>query len=87
MASYELVVLLPNQEEAGKIKQIIDENDGKIVKEDFFGEKKLAYQIKKYSQAFYYSYLFSLPEKRSTAKLRKSLNFNDKIIRYLLLVK
>jgi small subunit ribosomal protein S6 len=87
MVSYELVVLLPSKEEEEKIKKTITGNKGKIINEDFLGEKSLAYPIKKYSQALYYSYTFSIEENKNVLNLRKELNFNDKIIRYLLLVK
>jgi ribosomal protein S6 len=86
MASYELVVLLPSKEEEEKIKKTITDNKGKIIKEEFLSEKSLAYPIKKHNQALYYSYTFSLEEKKNVLNLRKELNFNDKIIRYLLLV-
>jgi small subunit ribosomal protein S6 len=87
MVDYELVVLLPTEEEGEKVKAIIKENQGKIEKEERLGEKKLAYKIKKFRQAFYYLYHLTFTDKKNVIKLQKSLNFNENIIRYLLLVK
>jgi ribosomal protein S6 len=87
MTSYELVVLLPNKELEGEIKKIILDNKGEITGENFMGERKLAYPIKRHNQALFYHYTFSLAEKSDALNLRKELNFNSKVIRYLLLVR
>lgn len=86
MNTYELVLLLRNKEEINQIKDFFNQNKITINKEDEWGEKSLAYKIKSFKKAFYY--LFDLStEKKNILKLRKWLNYNEKIIRYLLLVK
>jgi len=87
MRNYELVVLLEKQEDTDQIKKIINKIKGKIEKEEFLGKKPLAYPIKKRREAFFYLYQLSLPASQVTVELRKYLNFEEKLLRYLLLVK
>ena len=86
MFQYELTVLLPTKEELSAVKKIIADNEGIIKEEKSWGERKLAYKIKKFTTAYYYLLQFTLREKKTLSKLKKQLNFNENIIRYLLLV-
>lgn len=86
MNTYELVLLLRNKEEINQIKDFFTQNKITINKEDQWGEKSLAYKIKSFKKAFYY--LFDLStDKKNILNLKKWLNYNEKIIRNLLLVK
>jgi len=92
MRNYELMILLdPNlQEEESsalleKIKQTITANQGKIIKVNQWGKRKLAYQIDKYQEAVYTIIDFEL-EPESIANIEKSIKFEEKIIRYLLVL-
>lgn len=87
MFPYELTILLPTKEELSTVKKIIADNGGIIKEEKSWGERKLAYKIKKFISAYYYHLEFNLKEKKVLSKLKKQLNFNENIIRYLLLVK
>lgn len=87
MFQYELTVLLPTKEELSAVKKIITDSGGIIKEEKNWGERKLAYKIKKFTTAYYYLLQFMIKEKKTLLKLKKQLNFNENIIRYLLLVK
>jgi len=83
---YELTFLLNDEEELKNIKSLIESLGGKIVSEEKWGRKTLFYQIKKNTSANFYNYIIEM-EKKNLQELRKKLNFNEKLIRYLLLQK
>ncbi|MBQ2660426.1 30S ribosomal protein S6 [Candidatus Saccharibacteria bacterium] len=89
MKQYELTVLIhPDLEmniepATAKIKGLIEENGGKIVKEANEGKKKLAYSIAGQDFAVYYYYELELPA-QAPAKISSVLNITDEVIRYLL---
>ncbi|MFN4212823.1 MAG: 30S ribosomal protein S6 [Microgenomates group bacterium] len=85
MKKYELTFLLKKSEDAQKIKQLLTLEEGKLLKEEKWGEKTLAYQIKKNRTAFFYNWLIEIPQNK-IGSFRKKLNFEEKILRYLLLV-
>ncbi len=85
MTTYELVFLLNEEADISSVKQLIESLSGKLVKEEAWGKKTLAYIIKKVRSAFFFDWMFEIDAKQ-TAELRKKLNFNEKILRYLLLV-
>lgn len=83
--NYELTFLLKEEAELKNIKELV-ELFGKIIKEEKWGEKILAFPIKKNHRAYYYNFDLELPSEKAT-ELRKKLNFNEKLLRYLLLIK
>lgn len=66
-----------------RIKKIIADNGGKIVKTDNWGKRKLAYVIKKQEFAVYVLYTVELPPE-NIAKLEQTLNITDEVIRFLI---
>ena len=61
-----------------------DEGDqGKVVKEDFWGNKDLAYPIKRQSKGFYAHFEISADPKGAKG-LDKTLKLEEDILRYLL---
>ena len=82
---YELTFLLNDKEEVKNLKDIITSQGGKIEKEEDWGEKVLSYSIKNNPKAHFYNYVLNI-DKNKVAELRKKLNFNEKLLRYLLLV-
>lgn len=82
---YELTFLLNEKEELKNLKELIASQKGKILKEEDWGEKTLSYPIKRNDKAHFYNYIIEI-EKSSVPELRKKLNFNEKLMRYLLLV-
>ena len=92
MKEYELTVLVhPDLEmnlavATDKIKKLLEDNGGKIVKESNDGKKRLAYQVAKQDFAVYYSYELELPV-TAPIKISSVLNITDEVIRYLLVAK
>jgi small subunit ribosomal protein S6 len=92
MKEYELTILIhPDlevdvQPALDKVKKLVDENGGEIVKEENEGKKRLAYSIKGQEFAVYYMYELKLPA-QAPAKISTVLNITDEVIRYLLVAK
>ena len=82
---YELTLLLNTPEELKNVKELIASLKGKIEKEEDWGEKSLSYTIKNVGRAHFYNYVVAM-EKPAVLELKKKLNFNEKILRYLLLI-
>lgn len=90
MRDYELVVLLPVNDHAetvlSAVQKTVEQNDGKLVKTDKWGEKTLAYPIKKQSQALYFLLnILATPE--NTQGIDRTLRVNESLLRYLLVRK
>ena len=89
MKNYELVyVVRPNAEDEvkeavlNKIQEVISAN-GEVEKVDTWGNRKLAYQIAKFSEGFYVSVNFKasadLPK-----ELDRNLKINENVIRHMI---
>lgn len=88
--SYELtVVLAPNPDEekqkaaVGAVEKLVEKYGGKIEKNEEWGEKTLAYKIKKYVKGFYMNYLVEF-DALETAKFEAKLKLEPGVIRQLL---
>lgn len=84
MSKYDLTFLLNEESELKVLKELATSLDCKIVKEEKWGEKTLAYPIKGLVKATYYQWHLEMP-KTNAMEFRKRLQFNEKLIRYLLL--
>jgi len=89
MNQYEIAVLYDPQLEIDlskaedKVKKLVTDNGGKVIKDDNWGKKKLAYPIAKHDHAVYVFYTVELPG-TAVAKIESSLNITDEVIRYLI---
>jgi len=83
---YELTFLIKEETELKNIKDLILSYQGKVTKEEKWGEKTLAYPIKKNRTALFYNFQFEV-DKKNVLELKNKLNLNEKILRYLLLVR
>ncbi len=89
MKEYELTVLIHPDLEMDiekplkKIRGIITDNGGEIVKETSWGKKKLAYKIRKEDFAVYVYFDLKLPSP-ALAKLSNVFNITDELLRYLI---
>lgn len=73
-----------NEKEISFIEGQISNNGGKIVNNESWGKKYLAYPIKKKTEAFYYFvYFTALPD--SLALITEGLRRRENILRYLFL--
>jgi small subunit ribosomal protein S6 len=91
MQRYELVLVLPAElekeastAEVNKIKQIVDGVGAKITKEESWGVKKMAYEIKHQGNGLYLIWELQIEDK-ALHELRRLLNFEQNLLRYLLL--
>ncbi len=89
MKEYELTVLVHPDLEAdlekalGKVRSLITDNGGEIIKEDSWGKKKLAYRINREDFAIYVYFEVNLPAD-APLKISNVLNITDEVLRYLL---
>jgi small subunit ribosomal protein S6 len=81
---YELTFLLPEEAEVESIKKLLTSLDGKVTEEQKWGKRQLAYPIQKQMEAFYFTWMLDMPPQQM-AELKRQLNFNEKLLRYLLL--
>ena len=90
MKNYEaLFVLRPDQEESIKkvtalITDSIKKNKGKILKEDNWGKRTLAYPIEKHREGVYYKLNFSIGS-LLIETLNKAYKLNSGILRTLII--
>ncbi len=84
MSQYEFVFLLADEEELKNIKEMVNSTSGKLLEEKKWGKKTLAYPIKKNASLNFFEWLLEM-DAGSLADFKKKLNFNEKIVRYLLL--
>lgn len=82
---YELTFLLNEEKELSVLKELLKSLDAKLLEEAAWGKKTLIYPIKKQPAASFYHWKLEI-NKKQVAELRKKLNYNEKLIRYLLLV-
>lgn len=90
MRSYEtIVVIKPDlpDEEVGKIyqniKNYLEKNNCQLIKEENWGKRKLAYEIKKYKEGLYYYIKYNASNYNIPSGLEKSFNLNENILRYI----
>ena len=88
MRKYEVIFIVkPMEEEAtnaviDKFTKLITENGGTIDKEDRWGKKRLAYEVQKMKEAFYYFIRFEA-ESTVPAEIESRVRIMDNVIRYL----
>lgn len=91
MNSYLLTLVLKPDLEEGDRKTLLDNmvktivgEEGKVIKEDLWGQKDLAYPIKRQTKGFYAHYELE-SDPKNTKGLDKSLKVEENILRYLLI--
>jgi len=89
MANYELMIIVDStlaeeqrNESITELKATLEKFSVKTVKEDVWGDKKLAYKINKSDRGFYI--LFDLELDGTVIKdISKEINLNRSIVRYM----
>lgn len=66
-----------------KIKSFLEKNGAKILYEENWGLKKLAYPIQKNTNGFYYLLEFESQNSNIVSKLEKIYRLDERIIRYI----
>ncbi|MFU8825921.1 MAG: 30S ribosomal protein S6 [Brevefilum sp.] len=90
MRQYELILILqPDMDEEAntgvieRIKSLITDNGGEILKTDLWGSKQLAYEIQDYRDGYYVYMEVELNPEFGT-ELKQSLRYIEPVIRYML---
>ncbi|MBC7581605.1 30S ribosomal protein S6 [Aeromicrobium sp.] len=89
MNQYEIAILyhpdleIDLEKASSRVTKIFTDNGGKIVSEDNWGKRKLAYGIKGNEHAIYVYYTVELPGE-SVRKVESILNITDEVIRFLI---
>ncbi|MBR0480051.1 30S ribosomal protein S6 [Candidatus Saccharibacteria bacterium] len=89
MKDYELTVMFHPDLEMNldpaldKVKKLIEQNGGKITREENDGKKRLSYKIKSQEFAVYYYLDVTLPS-AAPSKISSVLNITDEVVRYML---
>jgi small subunit ribosomal protein S6 len=68
---------------AQKVAKIVTDNGGKVISEDNWGKRKLAYKIKGHDHAVYVFYTVELAAD-SVKKIELTLNITDEVVRFLI---
>jgi small subunit ribosomal protein S6 len=66
-----------------RVKKIVTDNGGKVLKDDNWGKRKLAYSIKGNEHAVYVFYTVELPGE-AVRKVEDTLNITGEVIRFLI---
>lgn len=90
MNTYEITIIFcPNLEESvlknavDSFREIFTKGGANITKDEVWGIRKLAYEIKHFGEGYYINMLFeSAPD--FVADLKKALNLNENVLRYLI---
>lgn len=90
---YEILFIIPNkftEDEAktvsAQVEKVIAENEGQITLREFWGKKKLAYEIKHNAYGYYSLFEFDL-EGKNLAKIDKNLRLSTDILRHQIIIK
>src|SRR5882757_4332016 len=89
MNQYEIAVLyhpdleIDLEKASSRVVKIFTDNGGKVVSEDNWGKRKLAYDIKGNEHAVYVFYTVDLPA-QGVLKVESTLNITDEVIRFLI---
>lgn len=81
---YELTFILNDEAELKTISSLITSLKGKVVSEKKWERHEFAYPIGKITSGNYYTWMIEMGAK-DISELKKRLNFNEKMIRYLIL--
>ena len=84
MNTYELTVLVRNEADVNTVKKLLEQNEATVSKEEKWGKRDLAFPIEKETSAFYFTYNVSIDGDK-IEDFKKKMNFDDKVLRYLLL--
>ncbi len=89
MNKYELAVVVSAKIEDDartavieKVKRTIEKHGGQVTNVDEWGKKKLAYEIEKMTEGFYYFFQFD-GEPTAPAEIEARMRIMDGVIRYL----
>ena len=84
MDKYEITYLVDSEENSKAVKQLITSTGASYKETKHWGERELAYVIKKHTKARYYTGIIeTIPT--NVTEIKKKLNFSDVLIRHLII--
>jgi small subunit ribosomal protein S6 len=90
MNQYELALVINGKltdevrdEALEKVKALIERFEGKIAKVDDWGKRRLAYEIQKVREGFYYFITFE-SEAEAPAQIEKRIRIMETVLRFLI---
>lgn len=90
MNKYESVVIINSNLEADALKALINKfsdlinTDGKVTSVEEFGNKKLAYEIKKQKEGYYVVYKFEA-NPQLISELERNYRITDEVIKFIVI--
>ena len=84
MNKYELTLLTASEVEVESVRKLLEIVQGKVTDELKWGRRQLSYPINKLLDAYYFTWMIEI-EAKQMAAFKKSLNYNESLLRYLLL--
>lgn len=86
MREYEITFLMENEQalQEKAVEKAIKNHEGEIISVKNWGQKNLAYPIKKLNSAFYVTIVFNM-DPDSVRKLNRTLRLDRSIMRYLII--
>jgi small subunit ribosomal protein S6 len=69
-------------EKIKRIKNLISSSNGEVIKEENWGNKKLAYEIKKFSNGIYYFIFCSVEKTTFVNDIKNLFSKDENILRY-----
>jgi small subunit ribosomal protein S6 len=67
-----------------KLKKLFVDNGGKVVKEDIWGKRHLAYKIDGHEEGYYVLYFVEMP-KDGLSKVKEELKMTSDLLRYIII--
>lgn len=90
MNQYELALVINGKladeardESLEKVKALIERFEGSVVKVDDWGKRRLAYEIQKVREGFYYFITFESPS-TTPAQVEKRIRIMETVLRFLI---
>lgn len=74
------------QEVTKKVQAVITDNEGSVKNVDFWGKKRLAYEIDTYNDGFYVLITFKA-DKKAVRELDRVLKITEDVIRHMIIRK
>ncbi len=91
MRKYEIMFIVkPDLEEtnissvANSMKELLENNNGKIIEEKAMGQKELAYEINKYKTGYYFLYVIESEDNKAIKEFDRVAELSENIIRHLI---
>ena len=83
---YEFTLLFEEEKDLENLKKLFVSEKVKILSEEKWGKRTLAYPVKKCKSAYYITFTIDMDQKIAV-ELKRKFDFDEKLLRYLLIKK